>query len=594
MNSNKLSLLLITFLLSGFSVISLGQVKITDGVDMTMNANSLLELESLNRGLLIPRVALVSPDQADPLTDPVPAGMIVYSTGGSVPDGFYFWNGSKWVSFNVSETPATKSADATLLKSETLVLASGDITLTLPVVTSADNGLSITVKNIGTHLNLVTIEGNSGATIDGLSGTNLTRWRGQTYIAWEGNWITRNRETRTDNLLDVSQNGSFTTIPEVIGFLNLHMSGPTVVRLSGEIHEIDATQTIDLPFPVTFQGISFGETRIDGTAGVSGSPMFDCQTECYFKMLTFKAFSDASGNDAIHLTGNETYSEVKDAYFMGFNKAIVSTSNNDLWVFESDFEDCTGAGIEIAAGTQSGGSFKISESDFLQCGKGINLLSGVSETISILNCTFYNTASGSDIGVLYTPATFTSYNSIFISNNAWNNHGTFFSGFDFARSDGRDANVFITNNAGTEDKNPHCKINVSNNVSTTTVATAGTFYKANWNNTSNYTTKWTVANNRITYQTDYPLDAWAIITGNITVNSGNVRITIGIVKNGVAGTRYGETDLRIITANQPFQFSTVIYIPDMIKNDYLELFATSSQSGDIIRFQDVQWYTNTQ
>jgi hypothetical protein len=594
MNSNKLSLLLITFLLSGFSVISLGQVKITDGVDMTMNANSLLELESLNRGLLIPRVALVSPDQADPLTDPVPAGMIVYSTGGSVPDGFYFWNGSKWVFFNVSETPATKSADATLLKSETLVLASGDITLTLPVVTSADNGLSITVKNIGTHLNLVTIEGNSGATIDGLSGTNLTRWRGQTYIAWEGNWITRNRETRTDNLLDVSQNGSFTTIPEVIGFLNLHMSGPTVVRLSGEIHEIDATQTIDLPFPVTFQGISFGETRIDGTAGVSGSPMFDCQTECYFKMLTFKAFSDASGNDAIHLTGNETYSEVKDAYFMGFNKAIVSTSNNDLWVFESDFEDCTGAGIEIAAGTQSGGSFKISESDFLQCGKGINLLSGVSETISILNCTFYNTASGSDIGVLYTPATFTSYNSIFISNNAWNNHGTFFSGFDFARSDGRDANVFITNNAGTEDKNPHCKINVSNNVSTTTVATAGTFYKANWNNTSNYTTKWTVANNRITYQTDYPLDAWAIITGNITVNSGNVRITIGIVKNGVAGTRYGETDLRIITANQPFQFSTVIYIPDMIKNDYLELFATSSQSGDIIRFQDVQWYTNTQ
>ena len=126
-----MSLLLITFLLSGFSVISLGQVKITDGVDMTMNANSLLELESLNRGLLIPRVALVSLDQPDPLTDPVPPGMLVYSTAGSVPDGFYYWNGSKWVYFNVSDTPATKSADATLLKSETLVLASGDITLTL-------------------------------------------------------------------------------------------------------------------------------------------------------------------------------------------------------------------------------------------------------------------------------------------------------------------------------------------------------------------------------------------------------------------------------------------------------------------------------
>jgi hypothetical protein len=589
-----MSMILITLLLSGLSVTSVAQVKITDGVDLTMDANSLLELESVNRGLLIPRVALVSLDQPDPLTDPVPTGMLVYSTGGSVPDGFYYWNESKWVYFNVSETPATKSADATLLNSETLVLASGDITLTLPVVTTADNGLSITIKNIGTHLNLITIEGNSGATIDGLAGTSLTRWRGQTYVAWEGNWITRNRDTQTDNLLDVSRNGSFTTIPEVIEFLNLHISGPTVIRLGGGAHEIDFTQTINLPYPVTFQGHSFGETSIDGVAGVSGSPLFDCKTECYFKMLSFNSVSDAPGNDAIHLTGSDTYYEVKDAYFVGFNKGIVSSTNTDLWVFEVDFEDCTGAGLEVAAGTESGGSFKISESDFLQCGIGINLLSGVSETISILNCTFYNTISGSDIGVLYTPATFTSYNSMFITNNAWNNEGTFFSGFDFARADGRDANVFIFNNAGAENKNPHAKINVNNNVSTTTIVTAGTLYKANWNNTSSYTTKWIVNNNRITYQTDYLLDAWAIITGNITVDDNNLRITIAIVKNGNTGTRYGETDLRIVTANQPFQFSTVIYIPDMAKDDYLELYVTSSQNGDIVRFQDVQWYTNTQ
>jgi len=594
MNSYKISMILITFLLSGLSFTSVAQVKITDGANMSMDANSLLELESLNRGLLIPRVVLAGLDLADPLTDPVPAGMLVYSEGGSVPDGFYYWNGGKWVSFNVSETPATKSADATLSKSETLVLASGNITLTLPPVTSIDNGLSITVKNIGSHLDLVTIEGNSGATIDGSLNTDLTRWRGRTCIAWEGNWITRNRETRTDNLLDVSLNGSFTTIPEVIEFLNLHMSGPTVVRLSGERHEIDATQTINLPFPVTFQGISFGETEIDGTSGLSGSPMFNCQTECHFKMLTFKAYSDASGNNALNFTGSGTYHEVKDAYFTGFNKAIVSTSNNDLWVFDVDFEDCPSAGVEIAAGTESGGSFKISESDFLQCGKGINLLSGVNESISILNCTFYNSTSGSDIGVLYTPATFTSFKSVFITNNAWNNEGTFFSGFDFTRTDGRDANVFLYNNAGAENKNPHCKINVNNNVSSTTVTTAGTFYKANWTNTSYYTTKWIVAGNRITYQTDYTLDAWAIITGNITSNNSNVRVTIGIVKNGVTGTRYGETDLRIVTANQPFQFSTVIYIPDMTRNDYLELYTTSSQNGDIIRFQDVQWLTNTQ
>ena len=93
-------LVLITFLLSGLSVTSLAQVKITDGVDMTMNENSLLELESINKGLLIPRVALVNLNQADPLTAPVPTGMLVYSTGGTVPDGFYYWNGSMWTFFS--------------------------------------------------------------------------------------------------------------------------------------------------------------------------------------------------------------------------------------------------------------------------------------------------------------------------------------------------------------------------------------------------------------------------------------------------------------------------------------------------------------
>ena len=594
MSSNKMFLILLTFLLSGFFVISQAQVKITDGVNPTMNANSLLEMESTNKGLLIPRMAINNLNQADPLTAPVPTGMLVYSTGGLIPDGFYYWNGTKWKDLALTEIPLTKSVSTTLLKSETFVLASGDITLTLPVVTSADNGLSITVKNVGSFLNLITITGNSGATIDGHSEASLTRWGGHTFVAWEGNWITRNKETQTENILDVSPDGSFTTIAEVIGFLNLHMNGPTVVRLGGGTYQIAASQTINLPYPVTFQGLSFGETGIDASSGVSGNPLFICQTECYFKMLSFKAYSDASGNDAIRLTGSGTYTEVKDAYFVGFNKGIVSTSNNDLWVFDVDFEDCSESGIEIAAGTETGGSFKISESDFLQCGKGINLLSGVSETVSILNCTFYNTISGSDIGILYAPGTFTSFNSIFITNNAWNNQGTFFSGFDFERSDGRDADVFLNNNAGAENKNPHSKINVNNNISTTTVITAGTFYKANWTNTSSYTTKWIVNNNKITYQTDYLLDAWAIITGNITVDDNNLRVTIAIVKNGVTSTRYGETDLRIVTANQPFQFSTVIYIPDMAKDDYLELYVTSSQNGDIIRFQDVQWFTNTQ
>jgi hypothetical protein len=311
-------------------------------------------------------------------------------------------------------------------------------------------------------------------------------------------------------------------------------------------------------------------------------------------MLVFIAYSNASGNDAIRFTGSGEYYEVKDCVISGFNRGILSTTNTDLWFFEIDFEDCIGAGIEIAGGSSSGGSLRISETDFFQCGKGINLLSGVANTVSIINGTFYNTIGGSDIGVLYNPATFTSFLSMVISNNAFNNQGTFLSGFDFSLASGRDANAFVSNNSGIGDENPHCKINVNNNISTTTAISAGTYYKANWTNTSTSTTKWTVANNRITYQPINSVDAWAIITGNISVNNSNRVITICIVRNGATGTRYGETDLRITVANQPFQFSTVIFVPVLEKNDYIELYVTSNTSGDIIIFRDVQWFTNSQ
>jgi hypothetical protein len=318
-------------------------------------------------------------------------------------------------------------------------------------------------------------------------------------------------------------------------------------------------------------------------------------------MITFNAISNAAGNDAIRFTGSGKYHEVKDCRFAGFNKAIVSTTNNDLWIFENDFQSCAGAGIEIAAGSASGGRLRISETDFIQCAKGISLLSGVAETVSILNCTFYNTTSGTDIGVLYTPATFTSFSTMFITNNAWNNQGTFMSGFDFSLASGRDANIFLTNNSGEGNENPHARISVRNNVSTTTITNAGTFYKANWAaNTTTYTCKWKIGStsptsgNRITYQPDQKADVWAIITGNLSNSSINRVITIAIVKNGITTTLYGEADVRITIQNQPWQFSTVIYIPYLLKGDFLELYATSSHNGDIITFQDLQWFTNTQ
>lgn len=90
-----LYLLLCTF------IYSKAQVKIGTNPN-SINTNSLLELESTTKGFLPPRMALNSVNAVAPLTGTVPAGMLIYSTGGSVTDGYYIWNGTKWLSLSTS------------------------------------------------------------------------------------------------------------------------------------------------------------------------------------------------------------------------------------------------------------------------------------------------------------------------------------------------------------------------------------------------------------------------------------------------------------------------------------------------------------
>jgi len=566
------------------------QVKIGNNPN-TIDANSLLELESTNKGFLPPRVALNSLSVVTPLTGTVPAGMLVYSTGGTLADGYYYWSGSQWIPFiSLGVTSiVSKTASATLLKSETFVIASNDITLTLPAITAADNGLSMTVKHVGTYLHEVDVVPSGASTIDGLTISKHFRWMAKTYIASGGNWITRGNDGRTDNVFDVSATGSWTTIEEIIEFLNVHMVAPSVVRLVGGDYPITVTQTIDLAFPLTIQGSSYGAATISANPTLSGS-MFVCKSESYFKMLAFDG--GAIGIDAIHLDTDYEYYEVKDCTFDDFNKAIVALTNVEFWVFEVDITNAVTAGIELAAGAKSGVSFKISETDFISCAIGINFVTGTNAIISILNCGFYN-AIGTGTGIAYAPGVSTTFKTMFITNNTWNNEGVFMSGFDFSLSSGRDANAFIRNNSGGPDKNPHCRINVNNNASATSIPVAGTWVKGNWGSQTSTTTKWTVASNKITYQPLNKSDGWAMITGNITVPNNNRTISIAIVKNGITTTRFGETDLRLSTASQPNQFATTIYLTDIGPGDYFELYCTSGTSGETTTFQDVQWFMET-
>jgi len=85
-----------------------------------------------------------------------------------------------------------------------------------------------------------------------------------------------------------------------------------------------------------------------------------------------------------------------------------------------------------------------------------------------------------------------------------------------------------------------------------------------------------------------------VISGNLSVNNSSRTTSLGLVKNGVTTTRYGETTLRTSSSGTASQFSTVIYVQNISPGDYFEVFCSSTNSGDIITMLDINWQVTTQ
>ena len=178
------------------------QVKIGDNVG-TINANSILELESTNKGVLVPRVALTSTTSFAPLTGvqfEAATGMTVYNTAttGDVTPGMYTWSGAAWVRLGASSS----FVSATLTKNASYTaLATADVTpnniTTLIFSGGSPTNFTITdlpIGNIGKILNIY-ISGNGTASINVtfkrsgdssiLTAQTLTNTKGYSFV-WDG------------------------------------------------------------------------------------------------------------------------------------------------------------------------------------------------------------------------------------------------------------------------------------------------------------------------------------------------------------------------------------------------------------------------
>jgi hypothetical protein len=141
----------------------------------TTNADALLEMETTNKGLLLPRVALTSTTAFAPLTAHV-AGMAVYNTAtaGDVTSGYYFDNGTKWV--RVADANAAVSnlytADGALAGARTVTMGANNLsfsgtgkigmgTTSPSTKLQATGALTLTPETVGSFSDILHVTGPS-------------------------------------------------------------------------------------------------------------------------------------------------------------------------------------------------------------------------------------------------------------------------------------------------------------------------------------------------------------------------------------------------------------------------------------------------
>lgn len=381
--------------------------------------------------------------------------------------------------------------------------------------------------------------------------------------------------------------GDFSTLKACIDYLGTLSSTEGVrIVVDGGKYDITDTITINLTMPITIEGSGAYSSLFQAATGLLNKDMFIIKTDCSFQKVGFRGdtlanWSTGSTATFLKYDTDNVYSEIIDFSMDTAKCGIKHTSTSFVFGFNFVISNCV-TGIEVSASTKTP-DLDIEVGNFESCPKGVDIISGTSGDIYLNSIRFIHAST--EVGLTYAGSTFT-YNNFSILNCEHNHIGTFFSGFDFTLV--RDADIEILNCIGTENKCPHAKINVEGSV-TTQALTSNTWTKSNFTNSNIYTNKWTIENNKVTFQSNHEKDVTMWISANILTTTQPSEIRIAIVKNGVSATQYGRMGLFADLNSRPFHVTTNVYLDDVKKNDYFEIWLYAVGSNETIVLQDLTW-----
>ncbi len=124
-----------------------------NGDGSTADPSAILDISSINKGLLVPRIALVSTTTAEPVTDPQ-TSLLVFNTATSndVVPGFYYWQGSGWVQVGSGRSTGSSTTNVSLTQdgADVILTDSDGNTVSIPL---AEINMAETITSLGLSAN---------------------------------------------------------------------------------------------------------------------------------------------------------------------------------------------------------------------------------------------------------------------------------------------------------------------------------------------------------------------------------------------------------------------------------------------------------
>lgn len=231
-NLSRIVFIILLFIMLGYDPSLYAQVKIGDN-PKSINPDAMLEIESGNKGVLLPRIALKSTSSPSPLKM-FSIGMILYNTStiNDLTPGLYYCDGKSWIRANTGIVPSDSTSNQNVLWS-----LKGNDKVTASSFLGSINNAALIMKTNGTERMRITEKGWVGI------GTETPK----AALQVKGQLIIDSLETgnvATDNILLANTNNGRVKMASASSFITGIQNQQVMVATNGQsIFQTPATIT---------------------------------------------------------------------------------------------------------------------------------------------------------------------------------------------------------------------------------------------------------------------------------------------------------------------------------------------------------------